>query len=315
MGRCGRLYEPKTTVSARFQNPNHIDSPDQAGCLQTPRHVRDFARVSPHGTLILTSFQTFGLAEPITRALAEEQYTTPTPIQAEAIPLVLTGRDLVGIAQTGTGKTAAFALPILDRLAANRKPLATKSPARAGAAPDARTRRPDRRQLPHLRPPPAHPVRARHRRRADGHADARPVNAASTSSSRRPAACSTSCERTRVRLNQVEVLVLDEADRMLDMGFIHDIRRIVAKLPPQRQTLLFSATMPREIAELAAQMLRDPARVAVTPVASTAERVDQRVILRRQAGEARAPGRAAAATRRSSRRSSSRAPSTAPTGS
>ena len=78
----------------------------------------------------------------------------------------------------------------------------------------------------------------------------------------------------RVRLNQVEVLVLDEADRMLDMGFIHDIRTIVAKLPKERQTLLFSATMPREIADLAAQMLRDPARVAVTPVASTAERID-----------------------------------------
>jgi ATP-dependent RNA helicase RhlE len=82
-----------------------------------------------------------------------------------------------------------------------------------------------------------------------------------------------------LRLNEVEVLVLDEADRMLDMGFIHDIRTIVAKLPKDRQTLLFSATMPREIEELAAQMLRDPARVAVTPVASTAERVDQRVIL------------------------------------
>src|SRR6185312_16960483 len=82
-----------------------------------------------------------------------------------------------------------------------------------------------------------------------------------------------------VRLNQVDVLVLDEADRMLDMGFIHDIRAIVAKLPKERQTLLFSATMPREIADLAAHMLRDPARVAVTPVASTAERIAQRVIL------------------------------------
>src|ERR1043165_8184819 len=86
---------------------------------RTPRHVRGFARASPHRTSILTSFNDFGLAEPITRSLAEEQYSTPTPIQCDAIPIVLAGRDIVGIAQTGTGKTAAFALPILNRLAAN----------------------------------------------------------------------------------------------------------------------------------------------------------------------------------------------------
>ena len=145
----------------------------------TPRHVGCTISIVPAlspqlGLPYLTSFNDFGLAEPIIRALAEEQYATPTPIQTDAIPLVLAGRDIVGIAQTGTGKTAAFALPILNRLHANRKPPGEEEPARAGALADARTVRPDPRKLPHLWPPHAHPIRARHRRRADGPPGARP---------------------------------------------------------------------------------------------------------------------------------------------
>ena len=226
----------------------------------------------------MTSFQTFGLAEPITRALAEEQYSTPTPIQTDAIPIVLTGRDLVGIAQTGTGKTAAFALPILNRLHANRKPLEKKSPrvlvSRRRANLSGQILESFRTYGRHMRIQSALviggvPMGRQVRDLMNG----LDVLVAT------PGRLLDLMRANAVRLNQVEVLVLDEADRMLDMGFIHDIRTIVAKLPKERQTLLFSATMPREIADLAAQMLRDPARVAVTPVASTQERVDQRVIL------------------------------------
>ena len=227
----------------------------------------------------MTSFNDFGLAEPITRALAEEKYVTPTPIQIDAIPLVLAGRDVVGIAQTGTGKTAAFALA--DPQPARRQPEAAGEERPAACSCSAR------------------------RASCPGRSSTASAPTAATCASS-PRSSSAACRWARqvrdllngldvlvatpgrlldlmkqngVRLNQVEVLVLDEADRMLDMGFIHDIRKIIAKLPKERQTLLFSATMPREIADLAAHMLRDPARVAVTPVASTVERVDQRIIL------------------------------------
>jgi superfamily II DNA/RNA helicase len=226
----------------------------------------------------LTSFNDFGLAEPITRALSEEQYTTPTPIQSDAIPVVLTGRDIVGIAQTGTGKTAAFALPILNRLAANPRRPEKKSCRVLVLSP---TRELSGQILDSFR------TYGRHLRLSSalvigGVPMGRQVRELMNGLDVLVATPGRLLDLVRsnaLRLNQVEVLVLDEADRMLDMGFIHDIRTIVAKLPKERQTLLFSATMPREIADLAAQMLRDPARVAVTPVASTQERVDQRVIL------------------------------------
>ncbi|MGB9367746.1 MAG: DEAD/DEAH box helicase, partial [Xanthobacteraceae bacterium] len=226
----------------------------------------------------MTSFNDFGLAEPITRALAEEQYSSPTPIQTDAIPLVLAGRDLVGIAQTGTGKTAAFALPILNRLAADRKPLEKKSPRVLVLSP---TRELSGQILESFRTYGRH-LRIQSALVIGGVPMGRQVRDLMNGLDvlvATPGRLLDLMRANAVRLNQVDVLVLDEADRMLDMGFIHDIRTIVAKLPKQRQTLLFSATMPREIADLAAQMLRDPARVAVTPVASTVERVDQRVIL------------------------------------
>jgi ATP-dependent RNA helicase RhlE len=225
----------------------------------------------------LNSFHDFGLAEPITRALAQENYLTPTPIQAKAVPLVLAERDLVGIAQTGTGKTAAFALPILNRLAATPRPLDKKtcrvlvlSPTRELANQILDSFRTYGR---HLRLSSALVIggvpMGKQVRALVGGVDVLVAT---------PGRLLDLVRGNALRLNRVEVLVLDEADRMLDMGFIHDIRAIVAKLPTQRQTLLFSATMPREIAELARTMLRDPAQVAVTPVASTAERVAQRII-------------------------------------
>jgi superfamily II DNA/RNA helicase len=226
----------------------------------------------------LTSFHDFGLAEPITRALSEEQYTTPTPIQSDAIPLVLAGRDIVGIAQTGTGKTAAFALPILNRLAAAPRRADKKCCRVLVLSP---TRELSGQILDSFRAYGRH-LRISSTLVIGGVPMGRQVRDLMNGLDVLVATPGRLLDLVRsnaLRLNQVEVLVLDEADRMLDMGFIHDIRTIVAKLPKERQTLLFSATMPREIADLAAQMLRDPARVAVTPVASTVERVEQRIIL------------------------------------
>jgi ATP-dependent RNA helicase RhlE len=227
----------------------------------------------------LTSFNDFGLVEPITRALAEEKYVTPTPIQAQTIPLAMQGRDVIGIAQTGTGKTAAFALPIINHLHTKRLRPEKKacrvlvlSPTRelSGQISDS-----FRAYGRHIRPLAVAlaiggvPINKQVRSLAHG------VEVLVAT----PGRLLDLVNQRALRLDQVEVLVLDEADRMLDMGFIHDIKRIVAMLRKERQTLFFSATMPQEITKLADAMLRDPARVAVTPQASTVDRVEQRVIL------------------------------------
>jgi ATP-dependent RNA helicase RhlE len=225
----------------------------------------------------LTSFQDFGLADPISRALKEENYLTPTPIQAQTIPLALAGRDVVGIAQTGTGKTAAFALPILDRILANRIKPQPKSCRVLVLSP---TRELSGQILDSFN------AYGRHMRLTSALAiggvpmgrQVRSVMQGVEIMVATPGRLLDLVQSNGLKLGQVEFLVLDEADRMLDMGFINDIRKIVAKLPVRRQTLFFSATMPKDIAELADAMLRDPARVAVTPVASTVERIAQRII-------------------------------------
>jgi superfamily II DNA/RNA helicase len=233
----------------------------------------------------LSSFNEFGLAEPITRALADEKYITPTPIQAQTVPLACQGHDVIGIAQTGTGKTAAFALPILNHLFNKRRRPAQKScrvlvlsPTRELSAQIADSFRAYGR---HIRPLDI--------ALAIGGV---PINRQIRTLSRgvevlvaTPGRLLDLVHSRALRLEQIEVLVLDEADRMLDMGFIHDIKKIVAMLPKERQTLFFSATMPQQIVQLAGQMLRDPARVSVTPQATTAERVDQRVILTEKASK------------------------------
>ncbi|MEH6951713.1 DEAD/DEAH box helicase [Nitrobacter sp. NHB1] len=226
---------------------------------------------------LLPSFQDFGLADPITRALAEENYLTPTPIQAQTIPLALTGRDIIGIAQTGTGKTAAFALPILHRLLQNRIKPQPKSCRVLVLSP---TRELSGQILESFN------AYGRHLRLTSALAiggvpmgrQVRSVMQGVEVMVATPGRLLDLVQSNGLKLGQVEFLVLDEADRMLDMGFIHDIRKVVAKLPVKRQTLFFSATMPKDIAELAEQMLRDPARVAVTPVASTVDRIAQRII-------------------------------------
>jgi len=225
----------------------------------------------------LTSFKELGLAAPILSALSDEGYANPTPIQAQAIPHVMAGRDLMGIAQTGTGKTAAFTLPILHNLAAEKGRTPPRqcrvlilSPTRELAGQIADSVRAYSR---HMRISVAtvfggvsHGPQAQMLQRGVDVLVATPgrlLDHMATGS---------------LRLDGVKVFVLDEADQMLDMGFIHSIRKLVKVLPKQRQTLFFSATMPKEIAALAADMLDNPERVAVAPVSSTAERVTQKVV-------------------------------------
>ncbi len=225
----------------------------------------------------MTSFDGFGLAEPIARALRDEKYVTPTPIQAQTVPLALGGRDIVGIAQTGTGKTAAFALPILHQILKTRRAPEKKtcrvlvlSPTRelAGQIVDSFKAYGRHMKVGVTLAIGGVPMGRQVRALIDG------VEILVAT----PGRLLDLVRGNALRLNKVEFLVLDEADRMLDMGFIHDIRQIVAKVPAERQTLFFSATMPQAIAQLAGQMLRNPAEVAVTPVATTAERIEQRIV-------------------------------------
>jgi ATP-dependent RNA helicase RhlE len=233
----------------------------------------------------LTSFNDFGLVEPLTHALVDEKYVTPTPIQEQTIPLVLQGRDVIGIAQTGTGKTAAFALPILHHLHTKRLRPEKKScrvlvlsPTRELSGQISNSFRAYGRHMKPLSVALAIggvPINRQVRSLAHG------VEVLVAT----PGRLLDLVNQRAVTLNQVEILVLDEADRMLDMGFIHDIKRIVAMLRKERQTLFFSATMPQEITRLADAMLTNPARVAVTPQATTVERIAQRVIHTEKSGK------------------------------
>jgi ATP-dependent RNA helicase RhlE len=225
----------------------------------------------------LTNFHDFKLDTAITRALAEEKYLTPTPIQAQTIPIVMLRRDVIGIAQTGTGKTAAFALPILHHLAVNPRVPARKSCRVLVLSP---TRELSGQILDSFRAYGRH-LHIRTALAIGGVSMGAQVRSLFNGVDvlvATPGRLLDLVHSNALRLGGVECLVLDEADRMLDMGFIRDIQKIVAKLPVERQTLMFSATMPRPIAELAAEMLRDPVKVAVAPGGSTVQRVEQRAI-------------------------------------
>ena len=239
-------------------------------CRSTGRDKKEFIDV--------ISFEHLALVEPIRRALKDEGYAVPTPIQAQAIPQLLAGRDLLGIAQTGTGKTAAFALPILQRLAASRGQAGLQrktarclvlTPTRElalqiGDSFRAYGRHLGLRSLVIFGGVGQNPQVA---------GMARGVDILTAT----PGRLLDLIGQGHLRLDAIETVVLDEADRMLDMGFIHDVKKIVALLPKQRQTLLFSATMPTAIARLAAGILRDPVRVEVTPPSTTVELIEQRV--------------------------------------
>ncbi len=225
----------------------------------------------------MTQFSDLGLAKPLLRALADKGYDRPTPIQAQAIPTVLAGRDLLGIAQTGTGKTAAFALPILQRLAAEPRPAPRRgcrvlvlSPTRELASQIADSFRAYGRHLGLSVAVVFGGVK--HGPQVRALAGGIDVLVAT------PGRLLDHMAEKVAVLSAVEVFVLDEADQMLDLGFLPPIRRIVATLPKDRQNLFFSATMPTEIGKLAGELLKDPAKVSVTPSATPVEKIDQRVL-------------------------------------
>jgi ATP-dependent RNA helicase RhlE len=223
-----------------------------------------------------TPFTDLSLAEPLLRALGEKNYTVPSPIQAKAIPFLLQGRDLIGIAQTGTGKTAAFALPILQRLAAHPAPATPKRPRALILAPTRELAA----QIAQSFGAYGKFLKLTHAAVFGGvslspqiRALQRGVDILIATPGRLQ-----DLERSKhVVLDKVEIFVLDEADRMLDLGFVHEIKRIITKLPPKRQSLLFSATMPRALEDLAASIVHNPARVEVTPESPTVERIAQHV--------------------------------------
>jgi ATP-dependent RNA helicase RhlE len=228
------------------------------------------------------SFHSLGLSKPLLNALAAKNYAQATPIQLQAIPTVLTGRDLLGIAQTGTGKTAAFMLPSLDRLAAPRhipKPghvrMLILAPTRELAAQIAASAEAYGKFM-HLSVGVIFGG-------VPNHKSVRTVARGLDVLVATPGRLLDLIDQRALSLRELEILVLDEADQMLDLGFIHALKRIVSLVPPKRQTLFFSATMPKAIKELADKYLTNPAEVSVTPAATTVERIDQSVIMVNQA--------------------------------
>ena len=223
-----------------------------------------------------SSFSELGLADPIQRALTARNHVIPTPIQARAIPELLAGRDVLGIAQTGTGKTAAFALPILHRLSQKRGNNGPRSPRALVLAP---TRELAIQIGEEFRAYGKH-LHLRQTVIYGGVGQKPQVDALSRGVDiviATPGRLLDLMGQRRLGLEAVEFLVLDEADRMLDMGFVRDVRKIVSALPKTRQSLLFSATMPGEIARLSGEILADPVRVEVTPQATPIARIEQSV--------------------------------------
>ncbi len=223
-----------------------------------------------------SSFSELGLAEPIQRALKARNHLIPTPIQARAIPQLLAGRDMLGIAQTGTGKTAAFALPILHQLSRGRENKGPRSPRALILAP---TRELAIQIGEEFRAYGKH-LHLRHTVIFGGVSQKPQVGALNRGVDiivATPGRLLDLMGQRWLRLGAVEFFVLDEGDRMLDMGFVRDIRKIVAVLPKTRQTMLFSATMPNEIARLSGDILADPVRVEVTPQATPIERIEQNI--------------------------------------
>ena len=226
------------------------------------------------------SFASLGLSDALVRAVAATGYTTPTPVQLQAIPAVLEGRDLMVAAQTGTGKTAGFALPVIERLFPAGEP--------AG-------KRPGAKQVRVLVLTPTRELAAQVHDSIRAYATELPLKSTcifgGVGANPQMKAIAPGLDilvacpgrlldlvgQKAVDLSQVEVLVLDEADRMLDMGFVHDVKKVIAKLPAKRQNLLFSATFSKDITDLANKLLDNPARIEVTPPNTTVERINQKV--------------------------------------
>ena len=223
------------------------------------------------------SFEQFELLPSLLRAVAEDGYTTPTPIQVQAIPHILAGRDLLGCAQTGTGKTAAFALPILHRLDQARRVATPDAPRILVLCPT--------RELA-AQIGDSFQAYGRHLRFRQGvifggvgqNPQVRALHRGVHLLVATPGRLLDLMNQRHVRLDALDTFVLDEADRMLDLGFLPDLQRIIARLPAQRQSLFFSATLSERIVELSRQLLRNPVQVSVAPPATTIEAIEQRVL-------------------------------------
>ena len=234
----------------------------------------------------MTRFTDLDLIPALQRALTREGYETPTEIQAGAIPALLDGRDVLGCAQTGTGKTAAFLLPILQHLHSTQPPQRDRpiralilTPTRELAA-----------QIGQSATAYGRFLDLRHTVICGGTSERPQIKALRAGVDilvATPGRLLDLLDRDHLDLDEVEQFVLDEADRMLDMGFIHDVRRVLTKLPRDRQNLLFSATLPPAITKLAKTFLHEPVSVSVTPTATTAERIEQRVLFVERADKRR----------------------------
>lgn len=247
------------------------------------------------------TFDQLNLQEPLLKALKDTGYTTPTPIQEQSIPIVLQQKDLLGCAQTGTGKTAAFAIPVIQLLnqqsADKSQPVIQEQPVKTNKI-QLQTRNTAPRAFRPVRALVLTPTRelaiqidenfrsyAKYTNLTQlvlfgGVSQGSQVNALRNGVDiliATPGRLLDLINQGHLNLSQLEIFVLDEADRMLDMGFIHDVKRVITRIPVKRQTLFFSATMPPEIAGLANTILKNPVKVEVTPVSSTAEKIEQQV--------------------------------------
>ena len=232
----------------------------------------------------MKTFEELDLIAPVQRALADEKYEIPTPIQAQTVPAALEGRDILGCAQTGTGKTAAFALPILNQLGQQPRKAKPNHPLVLVLAPT--------RELA-IQIEASFVTYGRHLRLRQvlvyggvkqGN-QVRALNRGAHILVATPGRLLDLINQGYITLNQLQVFVLDEADRMLDMGFLPDLKRIISHLPDERQSLFFSATMPPKITQLSKQLLRDPVSVNVTPRTSSVKRIEQRVLFVEKAGK------------------------------
>lgn len=223
-----------------------------------------------------STFAALGLSESLLRALAGTDYQTPTPIQTQAIPPLLQGRDLLGIAQTGTGKTAAFALPLLHKLSGDRRPPLPRTTRALILAP---TRELATQIADSIRTYGRH-TGLKHAVIMGGvsqHGQVKATERGVDILIATPGRLIDLVDQRRIDLRRTSYLILDEADRMLDMGFIRDVRKLIALLPQNCQSALFSATMPKEIARLAGEILSDPVRVEIAAKSVAVDRIDQRV--------------------------------------
>ena len=232
----------------------------------------------------MKTFEELDLIAPVQRALVDEKYETPTPIQAQTIPAALRGRDVLGCAQTGTGKTAAFALPILNRLGQRNRKAMPNRPFVLVLAPT--------RELA-IQIEESFATYGRHLRLrqvlvyggvSQGN-QVRTLNRGAHILVATPGRLLDLINQGYIKLDQLDVFILDEADRMLDMGFLPDLKRIISLLPAQRQSLFFSATLPPKIIELSQSLLRNPLSVNVTPESTSVEKIEQRVLFVERSGK------------------------------